>query len=223
MEKRDSIDCERSTAEGIHERRKVRSNERGFRTREPRRQGDVEAELVEDIGIAPAPQERLLAPGEPGASPPFQLFLRRRRPESIEARDTIGGKAIGSRRRLGECQRPEAVKPREAQCRSQEASARGGEGCERPVKGHSALPIGESKGWFQRRMEAIQARLSGDLGQFPARNARHFHVRARNSVAQPHMPEAAERGATRGRKIDRIPATRARQGAHPGARRLATM
>ena len=97
MEKRDRIDTERPTAERTHDGCEMRSDARGFRARDAGGQGHVEAELVEDIRIAPASQEHLLAPREPGAAPPRQLFSRRRRAESVEARDTIAGKAIGSR------------------------------------------------------------------------------------------------------------------------------
>src|SRR5689334_24335636 len=169
----------------------MRPNEHGFRPGEPSRQGHVETELAEDIRVTPALKVRLLNRGEPGTAAALQLIVRGRFAERIEAHDAVGGEAVDGLRGLGEREGPETVELREAQWRSLDRGARGGESREGMVEIGLALPVDEGKWRLQGGMETIDPRLGGDLvppGERDAWHARQLGVRCAGGGAEPRMP-----------------------------------
>src|SRR3546814_11313924 len=66
-------------------------------------QRHVEAKLVEDVGIAPAPQQRLLARREARLQAAIDLTRRERRGQGIERQRIVEGQSVSGRVDLGCC------------------------------------------------------------------------------------------------------------------------
>jgi hypothetical protein len=173
---------------------------------QPLGEGHVKAPLIEDVGIVPEPQQRLLAAAHPAAAAAGKLLWRWRGAEGVE-RAHAGGSETGGFRAAGDrAQGEKAIKFPQTQPRKTESSPTG---CEDP-RPMEQVPFGpaarQGKGWLQGGMEAIHRRLDGHLRQSLQYGSRDTRRAARPGPRmEPKGSERTERGSSGRREIDRIP------------------
>lgn len=144
-------------------------------------QGDVKAELVDDIGIAPALQMRVLRRRQPGGAAAGNLCFRSGRTKHVEVLHAICRQCSQMRLMADRNQCKETAQSIQLQSFQPDRGLGLGELCKGSVKVIDARAVRQSKGRLQGGMQTVFTwglRQRGDAG----------HVRLRDGAARNHIP-----------------------------------